>query len=168
MARARFTYACGHEGTVVERNRRTADYRATKLSSEDCWECQCAARNAAAAEKAKERGLPELTGSPKQIGWATEIREATIARSFPEARKEILRYHSEFSEAARSELNDAFALLENERLAITDARHWIDTREQNEERWMLREIERRHLCPTLEAEIAAYRAERQGHRGEAV
>lgn len=68
-------YACGHQdivdlfGSNEEREKKIAYY-----GSINCPEC----RKVAEAEAAKQAGLPELTGTAKQVAWATTIRKETI------------------------------------------------------------------------------------------
>lgn len=61
-------YRCGHE---VQPTRRTPE---PTSKSRDCRPCKDA--RAAAAREAVE--LPDLAGTPKQVGWATTIRSQWI------------------------------------------------------------------------------------------
>lgn len=76
MAKYTINHTCGHQVTVqlfgkyADRERRIA-----YLETCECDECRKAKANAAAAAAKEERGLPELTGSEKQIAWANTIRE---------------------------------------------------------------------------------------------
>lgn len=94
MARAMANCACATCGKTFERvmygnNRRDADGKAA-WASEHFTECpDCAekrvraereAENAATAKNASEAGLPQLSGSEKQIAWANTLREKTLAR----------------------------------------------------------------------------------------
>lgn len=71
MAKYTVTYKCGHTATIQlfgkydDRERKIAYYKTI-----DCPECKAKA----AAEKATEQGLAALTGSPKQVAWAEQIR----------------------------------------------------------------------------------------------
>lgn len=80
------TFACGHTHTVElygpmdERKRKVA-----YLETVECKDCKKAkleaerkAESEAAAQKAKEGGLPELEGSPKQIAWAETLRAEKV------------------------------------------------------------------------------------------
>ena len=75
------TYTCGHTATIQlygktsEREARIEYMERTQL----CPDCYRAAANAEAAEAANQRGLAPLEGSPKQVAWATTIREKWIA-----------------------------------------------------------------------------------------
>lgn len=78
MAKYTITHACGHTDEVnlfgkhAERERKIA-----YLESIDCRACW----DAAQAAQAKEAGLPDLTGSPKQIAWANGIRNRILAEA---------------------------------------------------------------------------------------
>ena len=71
MAKYTITYKCGHTaevnlyGKLADREAKIAWYKTI-----DCPEC----RAKAAANDAKDNGLAELTGSPKQVSWASDIR----------------------------------------------------------------------------------------------
>ncbi len=66
------TYQCGHQeekqmyGPYAERDR-----KAEWMGRDFCPEC----RAKKAAEQSAAAGLPELTGSPKQIAWAQTVRD---------------------------------------------------------------------------------------------
>lgn len=73
------TYACGHTGTVQilgpEKERaRKLDY----LTRCSCPECQKVEKNAALSEYENAAGLPELTGTEKQINWARKLRQEQL------------------------------------------------------------------------------------------
>lgn len=74
------TYTCGHTATIQlygktsEREAQIERMERTQL----CPDCYRAAANAQAAEAADQRGLASLEGSPKQVAWATTIREKWI------------------------------------------------------------------------------------------
>lgn len=69
------TYKCGHEGTVdlvgpyAQRERRLDNLRMGL-----CPECEEKKQEECLEQFEKENELPELTGSPKQIAWARNIR----------------------------------------------------------------------------------------------
>lgn len=72
---------CGNtfEKVAVKRNTREADsWKVWAAQTFDicpaCEDTQQAEKAARLAEEAKASGLPELTGSPKQIVWAEQIR----------------------------------------------------------------------------------------------
>lgn len=101
MGWQKITYACGHTeeqqmyGKCSERDR-----HAEALGRYNCPDC----RKAAADKAAAEQGLPALTGSPKQVAWAAEIRERAL-RLLPAERADKIR-------------------------AEASARWWIDNRQQ--------------------------------------
>ena len=76
MAKYTITYTCGHTetiqlfGKVSERMRKIA-----KLEQCECDACFRNKQNEQAEQARQERGLAELQGTPKQIAWATTIRE---------------------------------------------------------------------------------------------
>lgn len=78
MAKYTITHACGHTedvnlfGKHADRERKIA-----YLESIDCRSCW----DAAQAAKARKEGLPELTGSPKQIAWANGIRNRILGEA---------------------------------------------------------------------------------------
>jgi hypothetical protein len=132
MAQYDITRTCGHVETVNitgtdahgERDRR-AEWEATK-PCRDCLHEAHAKANAQAAQVAAESGLPDLTGSPKQIAWAQSIRLAALAEIPDYARKLLARYPDP---ATRDRLVAALArILTRIATAHTDARWWIDNR----------------------------------------
>lgn len=76
MAKYAIIYRCGHTaevqlyGKYEDREKKIAYYKTI-----DCPEC----RAKEAADKAKADGLAELTGSPKQVSWASDIRSEKLA-----------------------------------------------------------------------------------------
>ena len=55
------------------------------IEAQDCPEC----RKAATIQSDELRGYPELVGSPKQIAWASEIRERKLRLS-PEMAEKLM------------------------------------------------------------------------------
>ena len=80
------TYACGHEGVVeIYGPSKDREWKKENEFSRPCPECRERARqqerdiaNKKAAEAATEMGLPKLTGTEKQVAWATTIRNDLI------------------------------------------------------------------------------------------
>lgn len=69
-------HTCGHSGERVQmygpgdgRRKRLA-----AIEAQDCPDCRKAAANAASTAS----GLPLLSGSPKQVAWAVDIRERAL------------------------------------------------------------------------------------------
>ena len=132
MAKATATCTCAKCGKTFERsayrrNRREADeWEAwASLHFDECPGCYRARlaaereeENQKAAEAAKAAGMPELTGSPKQIAWATTIREKllTACDTWVDERGREPDYDD-----FRSWLISAY----------TDSRYWIDNRSQS-------------------------------------
>lgn len=117
------TYACGHDGEVVLYGK-TAD-RERKLGwyeTCDCPECYKAKKNAAAisaaAESESENDMPVLNGSEKQVAWARSIRANRIADFF----KLIAN--------ASGDKDAVIAKVIGWMRTKTDAKFWIDTREE--------------------------------------
>lgn len=130
--------SCGHEfetqlyGKNSERERRIE-----WLERGVCPECYKAEQqakrdkaNAEAASKAADNNRPELTGSEKQVAWATTLRENAIL---------IMEEHIESLESlavAPGQEEMAKRLFDGGRKFIadmvaknTEARYWIDNRE---------------------------------------
>ncbi|MFE5479719.1 hypothetical protein ACFQ9R_28710 [Nocardia sp. NPDC056541] len=79
--------------------------------------------NTANLESACRAGWPELTGTPKQIGWAATIRAARM-REFDGAESPV----SEMTDSARAAFRGVL-------LEVTNASDWIDT--QSHPHWHL-------------------------------
>lgn len=139
MAKYEITRACGHQETIqisgpVAGRDRQAEYEAGKL----CYECylaykakQRADESRAAAEAAKSSGLPELTGSEKQVAWAETLR-AEAAQSLNVMRSQLMAA----PEAHRKVADIAIGIID-ETLARTRAHDWIETRDVRYDRaWL--------------------------------
>lgn len=137
MAKYDITFSCGHAerrdiiGKVKDRESK-AQWMAEGLCSE-CWEAEKKRKfeeeNKKAAEEAKEYGLPDLTGSEKQVAWATTIRQEWIA----EAEKQIARIEERLAnnpepEKANRAIRGIRAAVDDRLLKNVDARSWIDSR----------------------------------------
>ena len=142
MAKYDVTYACGHSGTIqlygpTSQREKQLEIAALRLCPE-CYrkkkEAERAAINKEAEKKSEAEGLPELTGSEKQVAWANTIRlkkmEGIDAWIEEIQRKGQLggivrpadgeKYKSPLEEMQEGEK----FLLEN----MTEARFWIDNR----------------------------------------
>ncbi len=128
MAQYTIERACGHTervnicGPGKDRNRR-AEYEATKL----CRECYRArlqverdAAAAQAADAAAETGLPELTGSERQIKWALQIRAEIIA--------ELDGYRVQLDNAPDQDQRELAENIMDWIAGQTSASWWIDNR----------------------------------------
>lgn len=75
MAKYTVTYKCGHTAEVqlygkeAERQKKIAWY-----STINCLDCETKEQK----DKAEVAGLPEFTGSDKQIAWATKLRNNAL------------------------------------------------------------------------------------------
>ncbi len=129
MAKQLIAHPCGHEvehnlfGPYEGRRRRIEE-----LAGNPCPECEQAKRtkanaaaNEAAAKAASEAGLPELTGSEKQVAWAETIRMKVIAQ----AEEAIART------ATTPERKAQVAPLLAKLTAQTNAGWWIDRRSKS-------------------------------------
>lgn len=79
MAKYTINHICGHQVTVqLFGAYKDREKRIAYLETCECDECRKAKANAAAAAAKEERGLPDLTGSEKQVAWANTIREGAF------------------------------------------------------------------------------------------
>lgn len=75
MAKYKITYKCGHTaevqlyGKYADREKKIAWY-----ATINCPDCEASEQR----EKAEAAGLPQLTGSEKQIAWATKLRNDAL------------------------------------------------------------------------------------------
>jgi len=140
-------YACGHTdrmqiyGPTNDRQRQ-ADAESRKLCP-NCWRQQQDDRNAAAALAAScdaaAAGLPDLTGSPRQIAWAETIRQTMLAELVPAANTDRTRLA--VAEGAHGmiaaddprwqQLNDYAQALSAGYRRQSSAKWWIDHRTES-------------------------------------
>jgi len=82
------THSCGHGGERYQAygHHDGRERQLAAIESHPCPTC----RRTEADRLANEAGLPLLIGSPKQIAWASEIRERAL-RLLPVDRSEKLR-----------------------------------------------------------------------------
>lgn len=113
MAKYTITYRCGHTaevqlyGKYEDREKKIAWYKTI-----DCPEC----RAKAAAAEAQADGLAELTGSSKQVSWASDIRAEKLADAEKLATK-VTKNKDMFDGAVNKMKNE------------TSASWWIDRRD---------------------------------------
>lgn len=79
MAWYEVTYRCGHTGRVqlfgkTTKRYETLDWMSRSVLCDECKQAEFERNNAAAAQKNAAIGLPQLTGSVKQIAWAESLR----------------------------------------------------------------------------------------------
>lgn len=83
MAKYTITHSCGHTETVALFGKsKDRDWQIEKLEGkicQECWHDQQIEADKIAAEQNAASGLPELTGSEKQILWAEKIRADKLA-----------------------------------------------------------------------------------------
>ncbi|MFA5922345.1 MAG: hypothetical protein WC856_13800 [Methylococcaceae bacterium] len=83
MAKYQITHSCGHTETVALFGKsKDRDWQIEKLEGKicpECWHEQQIEADKKAAEQNAVSGLPELTGSEKQILWAEKIRADKLA-----------------------------------------------------------------------------------------
>ncbi len=109
------TRTCGHIETIEVFGTNVHGERDRKVAYEEsrcCRECYLAAKAAEAAEASK--GLPELTGSEKQVAWAMSIRVEML-----NGLKDL-----EARFAGQADFDAAMDALRNK----TEAKFWIDNR----------------------------------------
>lgn len=145
MAKATATCTCatcGAEFTVsaTKSSRREADNfeHWAETHCDECPTCREArlqrerdAENRKAAENAAAAGLPALTGSQKQIAWATTIRDGMIAicnETIADVQQVV-----ESGEASDEDRDDLLVdkLIRRWLLTKTEAAWWIDNRGKN-------------------------------------
>jgi hypothetical protein len=155
MAKYTITRSCSHTEEVQiygtnshgERTRQ-AEYEATKLCRECYLAAQQAKRDAAAAEAAQtatEQGLPELTGSEKQIKWALSIRAEKLS--------ELAATLAQVT--VHNPTTDAMLATAQQRLtAHTASSWWIDNRNETARRLLQGEISADEMA-TAKASVAA-------------
>lgn len=81
------THKCGHDEMVELFGKGTdRDRKIARMESEECPEC----RAKHAIERDEAKGYAALEGSPKQIAWASDIREGMFERMATYVRRNIL------------------------------------------------------------------------------
>lgn len=136
-------HTCGHSETTqlygpsAERERRLS-----WLRSQPCATCKRASQSAQAEQAAKVEGLPPLTGSPKQVEWATRIRAHKLSE-LTALRADFLaqgQAQGATPETIASEMAQ-FNALANKVRAQSLASWWIDKRDYSA-RQLLRDVAR--------------------------
>lgn len=140
------TYACGHAGTVCLYGPGKARERKLQwLAEQDCPECH----NKAQQEKIDQSnaGLPELTGTEKQVIWARTIRANIMTDITREQNRidEKIRNNDPAVDATKvSEYKEWCAKLTGWLHSQTAAAWWIDRRHQTWEA-MVKEFIRKEV-----------------------
>lgn len=129
MAKYAITYRCGHEDRVsIEGPQKDRAWKLEREATKDCPACFINRREAARAEAATTaqatniaQGLAALTGSPKQIAWAEQIR-AAMQPGFAQLRTQLEAVRATAKPEQIAALEGALATLDHE----TRAAWWID------------------------------------------
>ncbi|MCI8627131.1 MAG: hypothetical protein HFI40_12810 [Lachnospiraceae bacterium] len=127
------TYACGHAGRVnIVGKSEDRQKKADKHFSSFCPECRQVERNEAnreAAEVSEQMGLPMLSGSEKQVDWATTIRLEWIEQIEKEI--EVAREMLSKPEAPKPAItpDEMEEILQSGIERHTEAGFWIDNKE---------------------------------------
>ena len=145
MAKYQIEFSCGHTetrdiiGRVSDRESK-AEWMAQGLCSE-CWEeekkRQFEEQKMKAAEEAREYGLPELTGSEKQIAWANTLRQEWIKKIEKHIGQiqNVIDKNREKQPEQVTEAEKKFGIMksvvDNILIKTIDAKYWIDNREEN-------------------------------------
>lgn len=169
MAKATFKCAeCGKnievggKGYNAQRAKQLAKYKSER--GDICHECQRKEwedANTKAVAESSEKGLPELTGSPKQIAWASSIR-LHMFEDFDEFSKEVSDYkriYDQFSEQAVTEIQDACHLILKELRDEVSAHWWIENKYRPAQTLVEERLNKRYqqLAPTAYIEMQALR-----------
>lgn len=126
------THACGHlQEHALFGPGQARDDRKTWLTSTDCTDCYRADQTARALEQAQADGLPDLTGTEKQIAWAATIRQELLAEMDGIIAECVAADVSKMSEARARRHTTALRVMKCARRVtaeITPSRWWIDRR----------------------------------------
>lgn len=143
MAKHTVTRSCGHEEVVElfgkreDRDWRIENVEEHKLCGE-CYRKLLDDRNKKALKEAREMGLPELTGTKKQIGWAESIRLDTIERFNNIIREERVIEN-------KKEMNTAIEVFDHILGTKGSARWWIDNRDiSTSDTWLVGQLAEEH------------------------
>lgn len=127
MAWIKGTYNCGCEGRVdIIGPKKERRWKADRHFDQDCYECV----NKRNKELAEEAGLPNLSGSEKQIAWATSIRQDL----YKEAQEFIETGEKQIKELGEQLTNEQIAQFEENVRTIEklfekkESKYWIDNR----------------------------------------
>lgn len=98
MGRHTITHSCGHDETITLSGPRSEqDRKAAWMADRACYDCQRAERNATAAADSAAQGWPSLTGTEKQVAWATTIRAEMIETLLIDSDADVLIQQTEAS-----------------------------------------------------------------------
>jgi hypothetical protein len=119
MAKYTVNHACGcsktHQlvGKHEDRDRKLA-WLATTL----CTDCHRAATHRAHQATESDLGLPALTGSEKQVAWATDLRGKYVSQAIEHMRRELR------GDMTPEQTSQFVAIVSR----ATDAKWWIENR----------------------------------------
>lgn len=125
------TYACGHTGRVqIYGPVKDRDWKEKKEFSRLCPDCRKKKfyeDNLKAVQTAKEMGLPELTGTEKQVAWANAIRLNVIGDMYKDRLEFLL---SERKPELHDQIKSGMEQIRNYIIKNkTDASYFIDRRD---------------------------------------
>lgn len=123
------TFSCGHDGSInIFGPGKERQWRVERRFSGLCPDCykkmleqEREQKDRDSEKESEEMDLPKLTGSEKQIKWATTIRLGFVKKAY-----EMFKPNSDSKEMI--EMLDA---LEYGIMCHTDARYWIDHRDES-------------------------------------
>jgi len=133
MAKYSITFTCGHEEThqLFGRHRekeRRIEWMENNMVCSECYKKQIQeARKTATAtaiEAAAERGLPDLTGTEKQIAWAETLRSRILESIEKMMGDPELAEYVKFT---REQVETVYQMISAE----DSSRFWIDHRDNN-------------------------------------
>ncbi len=121
MSKTNVTRKCGcHETLVLDGNAARRANRAKWESEKNCFKCQIKINNETAKQNQLELGLPQLTGTEKQISYAENLRDKCA--------KQLINYRDRLisGEIPGQEQNKNHVQYVNKIIAVTDSKFWID------------------------------------------
>lgn len=135
------TYACGCEGRVdiigPGKDRGWKKEKAFSRICPDCYKKQLEEErkqeNQEAAEKSVEMDLPELTGTEKQVAWATTIRFKIVGnldKTIEKMRAAMAERGVDTIPGEDIGVNDLLTARQYFIDSHTDSRFWIDNRDK--------------------------------------
>lgn len=122
------TRSCGHQEWV--RSNAPLHLRDSVIARESqklCPECYAAQRAAQAQQAAQSQSLPQLSGSDKQIAWASDIRQQMLA-AVANLRKQAQEAVEHPERDPHGTAPAVLAVLDEIVSTHTEARWWIDNR----------------------------------------
>ncbi len=143
MTKYTITHECGHTEEIALFGKSSErDRRIKWLESRPCRDCLRNSEIERAKVQGEEFGLPDLTGSEKQIAWAITIRARKVTE-FSETtekaygrRDMILADREKYSKYSDKDLDEAMAKLDRANTAMewlystkTESKFWIENRD---------------------------------------